>query len=63
MAISRRYTVQLAFVGTPAQYEALAAEAESKRVSVAAVIRAAVNYRYGLSDGERPVGDRQQIRA
>jgi hypothetical protein len=54
VAVESKYTRQMAFVGTDEQYARLRTEADRRKVSVAAILRAAIDYRYGLEDGEAP---------
>lgn len=54
MAIKHKYPVQFAFVGTEDQRKRLEAEAERTDVSLAHVVRLAVDARYGLVDGKDP---------
>jgi hypothetical protein len=60
MAVEARFTEQFPVVGTKAQREAIEAEAQRTRKSMAAVVRQAIDERYGLSDGEVPQGDSPQ---
>lgn len=57
MAIVAKYAEQLPFVATTTQRDRVKAEAEKRRVSLAEVIRWAVDARYGLVDGEEPKPD------
>lgn len=55
MAVEAKYTDQFPVVGTKTQRAKIVAEAEANRTSMAAVVRSAIDERYGLSDGEEPV--------
>jgi predicted DNA-binding protein len=54
MAVEARYTEQFPVVCTPATKEALENEAKQSRRSMAAIVREAIDNRYGLVDGEVP---------
>jgi len=53
---AKRYERQMAFVGTTTQYSVMHAEATKRRMSLAAILREAIDARYGLSAGEHPDG-------
>ena len=52
MAVEAKYTEQFPVVCTETQRAAIVAEAQDRRVSMAVVVREALDERYGLSDGE-----------
>lgn len=54
MAIESKYTKQMAFVGTETQDSRIEEESQRRKTSKAAVLRAAIDKRYGLVDGEEP---------
>jgi hypothetical protein len=54
MAVEAKYTEQFPVVCTAATKEALETEAKQTRRSMAAIVREAVDERYGLVDGEVP---------
>lgn len=57
MAVRARFTEQIPVVCTPAQRAVLETDADSQGVSLASVVRAALDRTYGLEDGEFPAGD------
>lgn len=52
VAIEAIFTKQFPVVCTPEQRDAIEAEAQRDRVSMAVVVRRAINARFGLPDGE-----------
>lgn len=54
MALPRRYTEQMPFVATPTQKRLVKEESDRRDCSEAAVIRDAIDQRYGLTDGLLP---------
>lgn len=54
MAIPRRYKEQMPFVATKTQKRLVKEEADRRGCSEAAVIRDAIDQRYGLDDGLLP---------
>lgn len=56
MAVERKYTEQMPFVGTGTQKQHLERTAGRRRSSVAAVLRDLIDREYGLVDGEEPEG-------
>lgn len=53
MAVEARYTEQFPVVCTPTQKAAILEESQREHVSMAEVVRTAIDDRYGLSDGEK----------
>ena len=60
MAVRARYTEQIPVVCTPDQRALLEADADSDGISLAAVVRRALDTVYGLEDGMLPEGDPRQ---
>lgn len=54
MALQRRYTSAMPFVATPTQRRLVKSEADRRKCSESAVIRDAIDVRYGLTDGLLP---------
>jgi hypothetical protein len=54
MAIQQKYDQQFPFVGTLTQRQHVERESQRRKISLAEVIRDALDARYGLVDGEVP---------